>query len=70
MMPSFVVSAVLHARAFYRLACFWGLWSASLANAQAHESQVARCIFPLILFHDLNDSRAGFVQSRVVLVCV
>lgn len=35
---------------------FSGLWSAILAKAQAHESQVA-LFFPLILFCDLNISK-------------
>lgn len=35
---------------------FSGLWSAILAKAQAHESQVA-FFFPLILFCDLNISK-------------
>ena len=38
---------------------FLGLWSASLAKAQAHDSQAA-LFFLLILFCDLNDSRVGF----------
>lgn len=59
MMLSFVVSAVfLHAVAFYRLACFLGLWSAILAEAQTHDSQAA-LIFPLILSGDLSGSRAA-----------
>lgn len=59
MMLSFVVSAVLHAMAFYRLACFWDCGQLAW---QTHKLMSLKLLyFPLILDCDLNVSRVGFV---------